>query len=148
VGFSLPRSAGFRLNGSCSIGSDTKGPPGAFLRRDGRHNNPIHPPTSTYSYTYRHRHIDTRPHQSKSKCEHQRDYSSRKYRPLASGVAPRACVRVYVRVLVPPNLCLCIHTCMNTTRPGPGSDTDRRTTRCVPFCRDRCFDLLLGTRPR
>jgi len=29
----------------------------------------------------------------------------------SSGVAPRACVRVYARVLVPPNLY--IHTCMD-----------------------------------
>jgi len=28
----------------------------------------------------------------------------------SSGVAPRACVRVYARVLVPPNLYLYIHT--------------------------------------
>jgi len=30
----------------------------------------------------------------------------------SSGVAPRACVRVYARVLVPPNLYIHIHTCI------------------------------------
>jgi len=32
----------------------------------------------------------------------------------SSGVAPRACVRVYARVLVPPNLYIHIHTCTNS----------------------------------
>ena len=36
--------------------------------------------------------------------------------PRSSGVAPRACVRVYARVLVPPNLY--IHTYMSDSRHG------------------------------
>jgi len=32
----------------------------------------------------------------------------------SSGVAPRACVRVYARVLVPPNLYIHIHTYIHT----------------------------------
>ena len=59
-----------------------------------------------------------------------------------SGVAPRACVRVYTRVLVPPNLYIHIHT-WPADKPWDVVSETRRSSGVAPRACVRVYARVL-----